>query len=276
MEGTRVTDLERIAAGREAEIFAWGDGKVLRLFREDRSREAVEREAAALAAVRAALPNVPAPGDCVEVDGRIGLVMERIDGPNLFDVIAQQPYRVRAIGAETGRLHAAINGIAAPPSLITTRERMHASIARSDAVPERLRAYLLDIVASLPEGDRLCHGDFHPGNVLRSDRGPTVIDWVNATRGDPAGDFARTSLMLDVGAPPPDAPALIRIGASFARRLMSHAYRRAYLAQRPLDPALVARWRIAHAGLRLTERIAEERPKLLAMLERATARQPQP
>lgn len=270
-----MTDLERIAGGREAEIFAWGEGKVLRLFREGRSREAAEREAAALAAVRAALPNVPEPGECVEVGSRAGLVMERVDGPDLFAILAKQPYRVRAIGAETGRLHAAINGIAAPASLIAARERMRANIARSDAVPAHLRAYLLEIVASLPDGDRLCHGDFHPGNVLRSDRGPIVIDWANAAQGDPAGDVARTSLMLDIGAPPADAPALVRIGASFARRLLSAAYRRAYLAERWLDPAAVARWRIAHAGLRLTERIAEERPRLLAMLERASAqRQP--
>ena len=41
-----MTDLEKIAEGREAEIFAWQDGSVLRLMRSADARQAVEWQAA--------------------------------------------------------------------------------------------------------------------------------------------------------------------------------------------------------------------------------------
>lgn len=49
---------------------------------------------------------------------------------------------------------------------------------------------------SLPEGDSVCHGDFHPDNVLLSDDDVTIIDWMDASRGNPLADIARTSIIL--------------------------------------------------------------------------------
>jgi aminoglycoside phosphotransferase (APT) family kinase protein len=52
----------------------------------------------------------------------------------------------------------------------------------------------------MPDGDRLCHGDFHPMNVLGNSSQPIVIDWPNACRGDPAGDVCRSYLILKLHA----------------------------------------------------------------------------
>src|SRR5262249_32610054 len=68
----------------------------------------------------------------------------------------------------------------------------------------------LAMLEALPDGDRLCHGDFHPANVLVGRNGPAVIDWTGATRGDPAADLARTRLLLQAGAVPEHMPFLIR------------------------------------------------------------------
>jgi thiamine kinase-like enzyme len=48
----------------------------------------------------------------------------------------------------------------------------------------------------MPDGDRLCHGDFHPINVLGEVSRPVVIDWPDARRGDPAADVCRSYLLL--------------------------------------------------------------------------------
>ena len=40
------------------------------------------------------------------------------------------------------------------------------------------------------------HLDLHPENVVLTDRGPVVIDWVNARDGDPDLDVALSSLIL--------------------------------------------------------------------------------
>ena len=86
-------DLRKIAEGREAEIFEWEDGKVLRLMRDSEAREPVEMFAAATQAAHDAGVSVPVPYEVVTVDGRPGLVMEAVAGPDLLMLIARQ-YRL--------------------------------------------------------------------------------------------------------------------------------------------------------------------------------------
>ena len=63
------------------------------------------------------------------------------------------------------------------------------------------RGALLARLAAMPDGDRLCHGDFHPYNILGSLGHETVIDWLNASRGVPAADACRTYVLLRTAAP---------------------------------------------------------------------------
>src|SRR5262249_24371676 len=58
------------------------------------------------------------------------------------------------------------------------------------------RRVILRVLETLPDADALCHGDYHPDNVLLSARGPLVIDWENAALGDPLADVARTLLLF--------------------------------------------------------------------------------
>src|SRR5258706_247313 len=46
----------------------------------------------------------------------------------------------------------------------------------------------LGILDTMSDGDRLAHGDLHPGNVLLAEPGPVLIDWADATRGDAVAD----------------------------------------------------------------------------------------
>jgi aminoglycoside phosphotransferase (APT) family kinase protein len=48
----------------------------------------------------------------------------------------------------------------------------------------------------MPEGDRLCHGDFHPYNIMGPPEREVLIDWPNASQGDPAADVCRTYVLL--------------------------------------------------------------------------------
>ena len=58
------------------------------------------------------------------------------------------------------------------------------------------RRDLLDGIADMPDGDRLCHGDFHPMNILGEASQPVIIDWLDARRGDPAADVCRSYLLM--------------------------------------------------------------------------------
>jgi len=266
-------DLTRIAEGREAEIFAWEDGTVLRLFRDARSGASLDHERRAMIAARAAVPSVPAILGETEIDGRPGLIMERVDGPDLLTLLADKPWQVWRIGLICGDQHARLHGAVAPPELMSARDSisLHAA-AVLPHLPPHVAAAASRAVADMPDGGALLHGDFHPGNILLSSHGPVVIDWPNATRGDPHADVARTLLMIGGGALPPGTPLVVRVGARVARRVVRAAYLRAYRRVRPLDMGLVERWLFVRAVDRLADGIEEERPMLLRMLEERYAR----
>jgi hypothetical protein len=164
-------------------------------------------------------------------------------------------------------VHASLHAVGAPMELQPVRVRLRERIAGAPNLPSRLADGALRELDRLPDGDRLLHGDFHPGNVLLSSRGPVVIDWTNATHGDPDADVARTSLMLKLGAMPPGTPRLIRSLNQVGRGWFGRFYSGGYRAVRPYDSAAVERWMVPHAAARLAEQIPEEVDALLHFLD---------
>lgn len=259
----RAGDLELLGAGREAEVFAWAEGRVLRLARDPGSGEMIAREAAALAAAHAAGADVPAAHELVTVDGRPGVILDRVDGVDLLDRLERRPWTIRSVSQILGREHAVLHRVAAPPELPPLRAELRRRLG-SPLVPDDVRTRTLERLEALPDGDRLLHGDFHPANVLRSSAGCVVIDWTNGSAGDPAADVARTLLLASGRTPPENATRLLRAIAPTARRLLVSGYLRAYTSVAPLDRERVERWLPVWAAARLAENIEEEREALLA------------
>lgn len=88
-----------------------------------------------------------------------------------------------------------------------------------------------------PEPPAICHGDFHPLNLLvRDGEVAGVLDWSDAVAADPALDVACTMLLIRV----------------FGRRVLSPpesdraavTYLEAYRAREPLDPGRLDYYRI--------------------------------
>ena len=259
----RAGDLELLGAGREAEVFAWDDGRVLRLARDPSGTGMVEREVMALAAAHGAGARVPGVHERVTVDGRPGVVVDRIDGVDLLDWLAGHPWAVRSVGKTLGIEHAALHRVEAPGRLPDLRDELRHRLG-SPLVPEDVRTRALERLAELPAGNRLLHGDFHPANLLRTADGYVVIDWTNATNGDPAADVARTILLMGSGKLADGAPVVVRVLAPVARRGLLAGYLSAYAREAPLDRDLVERWLPVWAAARLSEDIEPEREFLLA------------
>jgi aminoglycoside phosphotransferase (APT) family kinase protein len=262
----RVEDLTLVGAGRNAEVFAWADGAVLRLARADAAvfGERMAREAAALRALAGSGVPVPRLHDEIVLDGRPGTIIERCPGPDMLERVQRRPWTVPGAGAELGRLHARMHAIAAPAVLppLTAELRLHLA---QDAVPGDVRERALETLAGLPDGDRLCHGDLHPGNVL----GPVVIDWDSAAAGPAEADVARTVLLLTGADPPLGTSRVVAALLPVGRRVLQARYLRAYGRERALDRGLVRRWLGVRAASRLAEGVDHERPSLLRLARRS-------
>lgn len=55
----------------------------------------------------------------------------------------------------------------------------------------------MQIIGKLPDGNALCHGDFHPGNILISNGHTVVIDFMNVCHGNFLYDVARTVFLAE-------------------------------------------------------------------------------
>jgi aminoglycoside phosphotransferase (APT) family kinase protein len=142
------------------EVFDLDDGRVLRRFKAggDPAREALVMRHA----LSAGYP-VPRVLD-VTTDS---LVLERIEGPTMLNVVLRQRWTLRRHAWLLAGLHEQLHRIHAPEGL-----------------------------ASAGPGERLIHLDLHPENVILSPDGPVVIDWTNARRGESALDVAMTWVIL--------------------------------------------------------------------------------
>jgi Ser/Thr protein kinase RdoA (MazF antagonist) len=252
-------------------MFAWEDGRILRLLRGAGGQRQNEMQAVAIEAAAASGVRVPEVFGATTVMGRPGLVMERIDGTDYLTLMGKQPWLVFSVGSLSGRVHAKLHEAVASDALPALRAVLRARIQNCARVPENLASFAIDVLDGLPDGDTLCHGDFHPGNLLRSKEGPVVIDWTNATRGDPDADVARTNLMLRVGEPPPGSPVIVRVLARIGGRILLWRYLNAYRRRRPVSDQALSRWAVPIAAARIAEGIESEIPTLLSFLEREFA-----
>lgn len=193
-----------VARGRDGDIFELGPGRVLRRTRDGRS---IEREALVMEHVRA--HGYPVPEIFDVRAGGSEIVMERVDGPLMLDVMVPQIWRLRRCAAVLADLHDQLHAIPVPSGV------------------------------ALPElgGSALLHLDLHPLNVICSARGPVVIDWANAASGPPLADVACTYVLLTC----PDVPGswLTRALALPLRRVLADAFARRYRGP-DLDEQLAA------------------------------------
>ena len=146
-----------LAAGREADVYALDDRRVLRRYRRDVD---VTGEADAMRYLAGLGYPVPA---VHEATGR-DMVLERLDGPTMAQAL---------FAAELGLEEAAAH-------LADLLSRLH------DLPPW----------PGAPAGSALVHLDLHPENVLMTARGPVVIDWCNVRPGEPDLDTGLTALIL--------------------------------------------------------------------------------
>jgi aminoglycoside phosphotransferase (APT) family kinase protein len=124
----------------------------------------------------------------------------------MLDVMPARPWRLGAYARHFAELHAGLHAKSVP-DLPRQRERVEARV-RSAPLEARWRDAALRLLDTLPDGDRLCHGDFHPANVILSGAGPVIIDWPDATSGNPLADVARTLTLIRFG--PLAEPSVVR------------------------------------------------------------------
>lgn len=257
---------EIVGRGRTAEIYAWGEGKILKLCYDWCNPEWIEYEfQATQKAYQAGVP-VPVPYELVEKDGRHGIIFERINGHSLIAEFKRRPWKTNSLFRQMAELQVTCQAV---PALGLRSLKMGLERQVKKAVSFGLTQQQVESVLArldqLPDGDQLCHMDFHPDNVMLTPRGLMIIDWMNATSGPPMADTARTWLLLTNGGAPPGSEWMAPL-IFFIRKTACDNYYQRFQQLRPFERSELDAWLLSSTAARLAEEIPGERGSLIRIV----------
>lgn len=152
----------------------------------------VEHEAAAQRSAHDAGIPTPRIDHVGVVAGCPVILMTWLSGQTMLDVLVERPSRSNALGQASGRLLRRIHDVA--PVIGPANSYLGSRLAGVDR-------WLSRIVTASQDPTALIHVDFHPGNLIIDGDGTiAVLDWTNASAGDPLIDLGRTFACLQLGA----------------------------------------------------------------------------
>lgn len=179
--------LELIARGRTAEVYGWEAGKVVKLYRPGFGTGDADYEAKIATVVQESGVACSYFYEQAEVEGRPGLIYERIDGIPMSEMVLKAPWRIPALARRMAVLHRQMHQPKIDAPLPMQREKYTWRIEHSDILPAPLKSRLLEAYTKIPDKNHLCHGDFHPGNILSTAEKDLAIDWIDVSVGHPFG-----------------------------------------------------------------------------------------
>jgi uncharacterized protein (TIGR02172 family) len=257
----------RLSGGTTADIFAYDDSMIVKLF-----RDTVPANLPIVEARNGQLLNdtglpIPKCFGAVEIGVRHGIVFERINGKPVTRLLLSKPFSFRRLVRQFAALHRRIHAVRDTrfPAL---NKRTQRAIEQAPHLAPNQRNRAIDLLRSLPTGASICHWDLNPDNVIVAQRGAFIVDWPDARHGNPLADVARTYVVIAVDRTPigrPGAPV-----PGFLRKLFLDAYLHCYFDGLP-DAATTGelkRWITVIAAGRLRERLVGEAAPLMDLVER--------
>lgn len=251
-----------LGMGATADVYEAGEGKAIKLFHEGFPKEIVDKEARNAKLLRGMGLRLAESYGVVSIDGRYGIMLQAIYGPSLLD-IALETKESASLAVEMARIHKTflektLPGAESMKDILARNIRATAYLSNED------KRRFLDILSGLPEGDGLCHGDMHFGNILFADGEYTVIDYNNICRGHRLFDITRTVYLTQLTPVPDDMPDR----ELFLR--LKHQAADAYLVEMGVEREELSRYMAVTMAARLIETGANtsgERDHLLQLLE---------
>lgn len=256
-----------IGKGMTAEVLAWGEDTVVKLFYTMVPHGEIQKEVAIGEAVQeAGLPSPQIYGT-VEKNGRTGVLFEWIRGESLLAHMFKKPWKMTTCAKDMARLHFKIHnstsnnmpdGVQKFNNVFTTVS----SLLSEDQ--ERINGY----IESMASKKKICHGDLHPDNIIVSLEGKHIaIDWTNAYAGDPLSDVARTYLILRSPHLPPGTSRAIRLVSGIMKKVISSAYIKEYMKLSGIAFEDILAWMLPMAVARMGEGNEGEDMWLQSMIE---------
>jgi tRNA A-37 threonylcarbamoyl transferase component Bud32 len=189
--------------------------------------------------------SVPKILDVTEIDGKQAIIMEYIKGRTLGDILYENMELAEYYINISVDLQQKIHMVVAD-SLEPMTEKLRRQIESAHNLDKKHKSSLIQKLDLMTFEKRLCHGDYHPFNLIMTDNKVTIIDWVDSSEGDIRADVYRTYLLY----------------SQFSVEL-AEIYLRLYCKKSGLSKDEVFQWAPIIAGARLSENVSSENSERL-------------
>lgn len=233
-----------IARGNTAKIYLL-DNKIKKVFNDFLpNTESINEANKQKYAYSCGLP-VPKIFDVTKINGKQAIIMEYVKGITLGDLYLENKERAEYYMNISVDMQLEIHSIV-PDTIESMDDKLHRQINASPILNKRLKSYLLKELKSITFTNRLCHGDFHLFNLIKTENRMVVIDWVDSSSGDIRADVYRTYLLY----------------SQFSSEL-AEMYMRIYCKKSGLLRSEILQWAPIVAGARLSETVSTENSERL-------------
>ncbi len=175
-------------------IYRDGD-YTIKLFDKDYSKADVLNEALNHARIEETGLPIPRLHEVSTHDGKWMLVYDYIEGRTMFDICKDDMSLYDDYLEMFVELQMEVH-TKRSPLLTKIKDKMNRKIQLCD-LDATTKYELHTRLTAMPKKNKVCHGDFNPGNIIITPEGkPYIIDWAHVTQGNASADVARTYLLF--------------------------------------------------------------------------------
>ena len=217
--------------------------KIVKLFVENYLASNILNEALNHARVQEGTDlNVPKLLEVSKVNNRWAIVMERVEGKTLEQLMAENPqkedeYLDMFVDIQLNILSKNV------PLLNRIKDKFKRKLTNAKNIDEHTKYELLHRLEGMKDHTKLCHGDLNPSNIIIAPNGNYhIIDWAHVTQGNASADVARTYLIFSMQ----------------GKTELADKYLNLFVEKSGIEKTNIQNWIPIVAGTQLTKGISEE------------------
>ncbi|QVK17009.1 phosphotransferase [Mycoplasmatota bacterium] len=256
-----------IGKGRTAEVYTHDDDKILKLFFDWVPTDNITYEAEIGKEINEAGISSPCVYEIIDKNKRKGIIYDRIDGKTILEILENKPWKAAFYGRKMARIHHKIHQHVLNGLPFQT-EKFTKEINRNTQLSDDKKQKVLDYLKTLPNNLSVCHGDFHPDNIMVQNGDFITIDWSNAYLGNKLSDVVRTYLLIKTPFIPENIPGFIVILIKLLKWRLYSAYIKEYMKLEKLKSKDIDEWLLPMAVMRLNEKVPGEEKWLLDIIDK--------
>lgn len=183
-----------IGSGGTADVYEWGNDEIIKIFKPEVQIETIKNEEYIGKILNDFSLNIPKYIKTIEIDDKIGIIYERING-KLFAEMVISTTDQSVLAADFAKMHYEIHKNQTD-KLPSQRDMYNWRVSKIENYLGKDLRKIQDLLDGLHIKNNLCHGDFHPLNILVESGKYIAIDWEGSCAGEPLLDVAWSYLTL--------------------------------------------------------------------------------